>query len=284
MVETWPYFIELALSVIFLVFIAIASYGAPADIRKWKFVAAFWVYLAMVGVTGFLGLGLTYYDRDDGVETQWGRWAMFAATHGAVVSVVVISMSYSFIDWALGFLLGTGSAVFLLFGSLVPARNCGNMLSASILATVLSGVCVLATFWLLLAIARGWRRLLLFPADYRATDGRANVMNSWWLTLTAVAVFVGLSLYTILFALGPEGIPTSCGTGKSNKPVYTSEYTQIWLLFAVADGIVKFIALPLIFYFVNQDGQVSSTAYEVMQPAEQVMLAQQINSGVRVVL
>lgn len=273
MVDTWPYWIEFAISTLFLIFVAVASYGAPAEIRKYKFLSTAWVYAVTVGVTGFLALELTYYTRDDGVYTQWGRWAMFSATHGAVVATVVMSMSYSFIDWALGFLLGTGSAVFLLFGSLVPARNCGNMLDASIVATVLSGVCVVGVFILLLGIARGWRRFVLFPLDYASTDGRANVMNSLWLTGAAIAVAVGLSLYTLFYALGPEGIPTSCKTGGSNKPVYTSEFDQIWLTMALADGLVKFIVLPLIFYFVNQDGQISATAFEVLAPAGQVLLS-----------
>ena len=270
-VETWPYWIEFALSVIAFAAFALLSYGSPAELRKYKLISALCVYGIMIGVTGFLALGLTYFDREDGITVQWGRWAMFAATHGAVALVVAQSMSYAFIDWALAFLLGTASAVFLVIGMRVPARNCGNSFDASILATVLSGVCVIAVSVLVLCIARKWPRFGLFPMNYNSSNGRVNVMSSWWLTVVSVVLFFCLSLYTFLFALGPEGIPTSCKTGDSNNTVYTSEWTQIWLLLALADGLVKFLALPIVFFFVNPDGQTSSTAFEVLQPAAQVM-------------
>ena len=61
-----------------------------------------------------------------------------------------------------------------------------------------------------------------------------------------------------LARLGPEG-----------WRVYTSEFQQIWLTMALADGLLKFIIMPLVFYFLNADGAASTeTAFEVLQASE----------------
>lgn len=272
MVDTWPYWIELGVSLVFAVFTVVVAYGSRDAARQWKFGMTFWVYALTAVVAGAMALGQTYFVRDDGVETQWGRWALFTATHGPVVAVIVLSFTPYFIDTVLGLLLGTGSALFLLFGVLTPIQNGGNDESAGILWVVASGLCVLGVTWLLLGVALGMRRFVLFPLPYRSTDGRANMINRWWYVALTVAVFAGLALYTILFAVGPEG-----------WRVYTSEFDQIWLTMALADGLVKFIVLPLVFYFVNADGQVTgSTAFEVFaaeQPIAAAAVAQQQQQG-----
>jgi len=272
MVETWPYWLELGIAAAILISGTVLSYGSADKNRKWKFIAFLCVYSITFSVAGFLAFGLTYYTRSDGAHVQWGRWAMFVATHGGAVLIAAMSMSYEKVDWALAFTFGTGSALFLLFGELTPARDCGNSYGASILSIVLSGVCVAAVFLLMLGLALGWRRLLLFPLDYASTDGRSNVINRWWLVLAALGVASGLSVYTILYSLGPEGIPTSCKAGHSNSPVYTSEKEQIWLTMALADGFFLGIVIPLIYYFLNPDGQPTNSMYAIVAPAEPVDL------------
>jgi hypothetical protein len=261
MVETWPYFLELAAGALFAAGVGVVSYGAVDHVRQKKFVLAMWVYLATMVVAGGLAFGQTYWLRNDSVSTQWGRWALFTATNGAAVGVITASLTPDFIDTVLGVLLGSASALFLLFGALTPVQNGGNSRSAAIMWTTFSGAAALAAGLLLAGIALGWRRFILFPSAYKSTDGRANVINRWWYVLLTLGVWAVLSLYTVLYAVGPSG-----------WRVYTSEFEQIWLTMALADGLLKFIIMPLAFFFLNPDGAASTeTAFEVLQAAEPLL-------------
>ena len=263
--DTWPYWIELAVSVIGLIGAFVVAYGSRDPTRQQKFWLAAFIYGLTAVVAGSLALGQMQTSRSDGVCVVWGRWALFTATHGAVAALIVISMSPALFDAALAVMTGTGSALFLLFGALTPVSSGGNAQGAGILWTVASGVCVLALAALVAGIALGWRRFVLFPAPYRATDGRANVINRWWYVLLTIGVLLLYSLYTMLFALGPEG-----------WRVYTSQFTQTWLTMGLADGLKLVLVVPLVFFFLNADGSPSTaTAFEVLAPAEAVSQQQQ---------
>lgn len=257
--DTWPYWIELGVSALMLAGALLVAYGSRDPTRQWKFVLAAVVYALTLVTAGALALGQAQTVRaGDGVCVVWGRWALFAATHGGVAALIVMSVSPALIDAVLGLLVGTGSALFLVPAVLTPVRNGGNAESAAILWTVASGVCVLCVALLLMGIALGWRRFILFSAPYKATDGRANVINRWWYIALAVGVSLIYALYTLLYALGPEG-----------WHVYDNQFTQTWLTMALADGLLLGIVLPLVFYLLNPDGAASTaTAFESMAPAE----------------
>lgn len=260
--DTWPYWIQLGLSVVALVAVTVVSYGSRDPVRQQKYWLALLIYGISALVSGSLALGQAQTLRSDGVCVIWGRWAMFAATHGAVAALVVVSMVTTLIDAALAVMIGGGSALALLFGALTPLRNGGNDESAAILWTVGSSVCVLTLLALLAGIVLGWRRFVLFPAPYRATDGTVNVINRWWYGLLTVAMFLLYALYTILYALGPEG-----------WHVY-GQFAQTWLTMALADGPLLGLVVPLVFFFLNADGSTSTdTAFEVLAPADSVQSA-----------
>ena len=258
MTHTWPYFLELGVSAIFLGVVVLVSYGAHDSVRRSKFLLASFVYAVTMVAAGGIALGQTKFVRDDGINVQWGPWAMMALTHGPAVGVIVVCLSSEFIDLAIGVILGTGSGLSLLLAALTPISNGGNSQSAGILWVVVSGVCVLAVMAHLAGIALGWRSFILFPAPYRPTDGRTNVINRWWYVAIVVATGLCLAVYTILFSVGPDG-----------WRIYKSLFEQIWLLMALADTLFLFILLPLVFYFLNPDGAASTeTAFEILQPSE----------------
>lgn len=258
MTHTWPYFLELGVAAIFFGVVVLVSYGARDDTRRTKFLLAAFVYATTAVGAGGFALGQTMFVRDDGIKFQWGPWAMFALTHGAAVGVLVASLSSEFIDLAIGVLLGTGSGLFLLFAALTPISNGGNSRSAGILWVTASALCVAAVTALMAGLALGWRRFILFPAPYRSTDGRANVINRWWYVAVVIGTGLALAAYTILFAVGPSGWRQ-----------YKGAFEQIWLTMALADGLFLFILLPLVFYFLNPDGAASTeTALEITQSAE----------------
>jgi len=255
--DTWPYWIQLGVSALVLVAATLVAYGSRDPVRQQKYWLMLLIYGISALVSGSLALGQAQTLRSDGVCVIWGRWAMFAATHGAVAALVVVSMVTTLIDAALAVMIGGGSALALLFGALTPLRNGGNDESAAILWTVGSGVCVLALAALLAGIVLGWRRFVLFPAPYRATDGTVNVINRWWYGLLTIVISMLYALYTILYALGPEG-----------WHVY-GQFTQTWLTMALADGLLLGVVTPLVFFFLNADGSASTdTAFEVLAPAE----------------
>jgi hypothetical protein len=255
--DTWPYWIELAVCVIALVGATVVAYGSRDPVRQKKYWLVMLIYGASALVAGSLALGQAQTVRSDGVCVVWGRWALFAATHGAVAVLIVVSTVTTLIDAALAMMLGSGSALALLFGALTPLRNGGNDESAAILWTVGSGVCVLALAALLAGIVLGWRRFVLFPAPYRATDGTVNVINRWWYLALTLGAFLLYSLYTILYALGPEG-----------WHVY-GQFTQTWLTMALADTIKLVLVVPLVFLYLNADGSPSTdTAFEALAPAD----------------
>lgn len=260
--DTWPYFIELGVAALMLAGAVLVAYGSRDPTRQWKFIMAAVVYALTLVAAGSLALGQAQTVRvADGVCVVWGRWALFAATHGGAAALITLSVSPAIMDAVLGLMLGAGSALFLVPAALSPVRAGGNGESAAILWTVASGVCVLGLTALLLGIALGWRRFILFPAPYKATDGRANVINRWWYIALAVGVGLIYALYTMLYALGPEG-----------WHVYGSQFTQTWLTMALADGLLLGIVVPLVFYLLNPDGSASTaTAFEVLAPAEPVL-------------
>lgn len=221
------------------------------------------VYGTTFSVAGLLAFGLTYFDRGDAREIQWGRWALYTATHGFVIACVVLKFSREFVDAIVGFLLGTGSAVFLLAAVFSPFGNGGNSENATILMVVLSALCCVGVLLHLLALTFQWRWFLFFPRPDRS-QGMANVMNRFWYGVTAFAVALGLSLYTILFSLGPEA-----------WKIY-GEQKQIYLTVLLADGLVKGLVLPLVYFLLNGDGEPSDrSAYSVFTSRPEFMQPQQ---------
>jgi len=257
--NTYPYWIELAVATAILIGATVVSYGSRDEIRRWKYVMMVFIYGITAVTAGALALGQMQTVRaGDGVCVVWGRWAMFAVTHGAVAALIVLSMSSIVIDSILALFFGTGSALFLVGGALTSVRNGGNAESAAILWTVASGLCVLALFVLLAGVAWGWRRLVLFPAPYKSTDGRANVINRWWYIALVLGTTAVYALYTILYATGPEGWHAN-----------NSQFNQTWLTMGLADGLLLLLITPLVFFFINADGSASTaTAFEMMAPAE----------------
>lgn len=257
--NTWPYFIETGFAAVFFAFVVFVSYGARDDIRKWKFLLGTWVFGITATVAAAIAFGLTERTRSDGIEVVWGPAAMALATHGPIVACVMLSVSYEFIDAVIGFLLGTGSAAFVLFATLTPLQNGGNPRSAAIVFVVIALLCALAAGFLILVAALNWSRFVFFPLAYRLEEGRANVNNRWTNALLALGVAAGLCLYVIFYATGPAGWRQY------------SEWTQTWLWIMVADVIYVFGLMALTIYWFNPDGDsATATMAEVLHPANTV--------------
>lgn len=245
MVDTWPYWLGFGAALVLLLLLVVASFGVRDATRQWKFLCAAVVWGVSFAVYGVLAFGLTYYDRGDGYEVQWGRWALNTARMGALVAAVVLSYSREFVDAIVGFFLGSGAAAFLLAAVLSPIGNGGNAERAFILLLVLSCACTVGVLLQLLALTFQWRALMFFPRPDRS-QGMVNVMSRWWYAGAAVALFAAMALYPLLCSLGPEGFR-----------VYHKESTQIWLTLALADVLCFGIIFALIYYLLNPDGEPS---------------------------
>jgi len=257
--DTWPYWIELGVGAVLTVLSLVVAKGSRDPTRQAKTIIAFFTYGLVTIVAGALALHQAQWSRSgDGVCVIWGRWALAIPVHAAVAALISLSLSPSLIDMSLAVIFGGGSALALLGGVLTSVQNGGNAESAAILWTVASGICVIALFVLLVGIAFGFRRFLLFPAAYQSTDGRANVINRNWYILLVIGTTLVYAGYTLLYALGPEGWRQ-----------YESQFTQTMLLTIALDMLLLvFIAAPVLF-LLNPDGAPSTaTAFEVLAPAE----------------
>jgi hypothetical protein len=255
---SWPYWIKCGFAVALFLFVLFVSYGARDDVRKWKFLLGTWIFGVSAAVCGGIAFGLTEWTRSDGVEVMWGPAALAVATHGPVVACVILSVSYEFIDAAIGFLLGTSSAVFILFATLTPVQNGGNPENAAIVFTVLSGLCGCGAAFLVFVAALNWTRFMFFPLDYRLEEGRANV-NWRFNVVLAIGVGVGLLSYMLFYTLSPAGWRQY------------SEVTQTWLSIFVSDLLFVFILTGASIYYFNPDGEsATSTQFEILAPAAAV--------------
>jgi hypothetical protein len=258
------YWLGFGVSIVFGVLLLATAYGARDDRRKRKFIQIQWVYWASAAVYGALALGQTWIARNDGYKILWGRWALYAATHWAVVGVFCVSMTGSKSLQRIGMILALIQSLCTLFMVLTPSQfvpHDNNAYNSLALWTSLAAFFTAVLFVFLFSVAMDWwkrwrEQESALTADTRNVMAESGSQSRWSLALVAVVAFVLLALYPILAAVGPEGFRVS-----------TDYSLEMFLTLLLADGLTKFIALPLVYFIFNPDGFNVGTPYAIVDSA-----------------
>ena len=280
------YWLGFGVSIVFGLLLLVTAYGARDDRRKRKFIQIQWVYWASAAVYGSLALGQTWIFRDDGIKILWGRWALYAATHWAVVGVICVSMTGSKSLQKIGMILGLIQSLSVLFMVLTPSQfvpHDNNAYNSLALWTSMAAFFTTVLFVFLFSVALDWwkrwrEQEAALTADTRQTTAETAAQNKWSLAAVAVVAFVLLALYPILAAVGPEGFRVS-----------TDYELEMFLTLLLADLLTKFLVLPLVYFIFNPDGFNLNSPYAIVDsapregfedPARILSMNQRIGAGI----
>lgn len=259
-VEFWPYWLGFGASVLWALVIGLLTYNVRETIRQWRCVMMLAFYIFQAIGYGFLAFGQTYLLRSDGIKILFGRWWLYLLSHpfGAVTLSIGLSQ---FLPNHLFVFLGTAVSSAALVGLAYTPSKAGTNDDMNLLI-----------YWLIIAlmialgmgvytffVAMNWQRLWYFPQDQYADEGRTIVQNRIWHGLAVVLLTLGLMLYCMLAALGPEG--WNKYAGKQDK----KEFTQIWVTLAL-DCVVFYILIPAVYILLDPSGASATTPFEVLQP------------------
>lgn len=252
-VNFWPYWIAFGGSALVGAGLTLLSYSKKEPVRQWRWAMMALMCLVHTVAYGFLALGQSYLLRDDGIKILFGRWWLYAVTHGLVAAVVILGFTQFLLNHLVVWVLATVSSLALVGISYTPTDGGSDSPAALWYWFAISCVAAIATAVYGVIVAMDLQRFFFFPAEDKENEGRAMMQNRFWHALAIGATGFLLCLYALLSALGPEGWDVYSGSRNAR------ENLQIWLTLVL--DFIKFLVLVLAYIFLDPSGDV-----QVMQP------------------
>ena len=249
--DRWPFWVTLGLNLVWATFVLATSFTYRQKAARRKLDLYLGILVGSAIVSGALALGQTWWNRDDGFFITFGMWAITAGTIPLAAAHLASSISTHGKVAMKAFWAATPASLSMQFISLTPSRLGGNAESSLILWTCVLYASLLANgvFWMLIIFRVIFVKTRKSPAGEPEDELQSNMVPRGAQIAAGILLMLAFLCYALLVTLGPEGWHVYSGSMNHKNE------TQI-KLYVFLGGIFFYqIALGLIHYFVNVDGQ-----------------------------
>lgn len=250
--DRWPFWVTLGINLVWATFVLATSFTHREKAARRKLDLYLGVLVGSAIVSGAMALGQTWWNRDDGFRITYGMWAVTAVTIPLSAAHLASSIStHTKVAWK-AFWAATPISLSMLFMALTPSRIGGNTEDALIMWTAVLYASLLGNvvFWMLIVyrmifVRRARKNTAAEPED----ELQANMVPRVLQIAACILLMAAILCYALLVTLGPEGWHVYPGSPNHKNELQIKLYVFLGGIFFYQ------IAMGLIHYFVNVDGQ-----------------------------
>lgn len=249
--DRWPFWVTLGINLVWAVFVLATSFTYRQKAARRKLDLYLGVLVGSAIVSGAMALGQTWWNRDDGFWITYGMWAVTAVTIPLAAAHLASSIStHAKVAWK-AFWAATPISLSMLFMALTPSRIGGNTEDALIMWTAVLYASLLANFifWMLIVFRMIFVRRAHKNSAEPEDELQSNLVPRGLQIVAGILLMLAFICYALLVTLGPEGWHVYPGSPNHKNELQIKLYVFLGGIFFYQ------IAMGLIHYFVNVDGQ-----------------------------